>query len=132
MKVFEIIKENTIDQNMQSRRLAAEQAEEIINTQVDHFLAWLRAQSAQTIIRDYRYNAEQTRDEALQTALASLKNGAAAEDVLNRLAYSLTNKLIHTPSSQIRLAAEQERHDLLAAALEIFNLNQPQWKHPYN
>lgn len=118
--------QNTIDQNMQSRRLAAEQAEEIINTQVDHFLAWLRAQSAQTIIRDYRYNAEQTRDEALQTALASLKNGAAAEDVLNRLAYSLTNKLIHTPSSQIRLAAEQERHDLLAAALEIFNLNQPQ------
>jgi len=118
--------QQTIDQNMHSRRLAAEQAEEIIDTQVDHFLAWLRAQSAQSIIRDYRFNAEQTRDEVLQKALTALTNGTPAEAVLNRLAYTLTNKLIHTPSTQIRLAAEQERHDLLAAVLEIFKINHPQ------
>jgi len=113
----------TIDQNMQSRRLAAEQAEEIIDTQVDYFLAWLRAQSAQSLIRDYRTNAEQTRNEVLQKSLTALKNGASAEEVINRLAHTLTNKLIHAPSTQIRLAAEQERHDLLAAAIEIFKLN---------
>lgn len=116
--------QQTIDQNMHSRRLAAEQAEEIIDTQVDHFLTWLRAQSAQSLIRDYRQNAEQTRDEVLQKNLAALKNGTPAEEALNRLAHTLTNKLLHTPSTQIRLAAEQERHDLLAAALEIFKLNQ--------
>ena len=113
----------TINQNMQSRRLAAEQAEEIIDTQVDYFLAWLRAQSAQSLIRDYRTNAEQTRNEVLQKSLTALKNGASAEEVINRLAHTLTNKLIHAPSTQIRLAAEQERHDLLAAAIEIFKLN---------
>ncbi len=117
--------QQTIDQNMHSRRLAAEQAEEIIDTQVEHFLTWLRAQSAQTMIRDYRQNAELARDELLAKALAALKNGSPAEDVINRLAHGLTNKLLHTPSTQIRMAAEQERHDLLAAALEIFNLNQP-------
>jgi glutamyl-tRNA reductase len=114
--------QHTITQNMNSRRQAAEQAEEIIDTQVDHFLAWLRAQSAQTMIRDYRTQAEQTRDDVLQKALASLKNGIAPEEALNRLAYSLTNKLIHTPSSQIRIAAENERHDLITAAQEIFKL----------
>lgn len=114
---------NTIDQNMDSRRRAAEQAEEIIDTQVDHFLSWLRAQNAHHTIRDYRMQAERMRDEALQKALAQLKNGNEPEDVLHRLAHNITNKLIHTPSSQIRDAAANERHDLIAAAHEIFKLN---------
>ncbi len=114
--------QHTIDQNMDSRRRAAAQAEEIIDTQVDHFLGWLRAQSAQTTIRDYRLQAEQTRDETLQKALTMLKNGSTPEDVLNRLAHTLTNKLIHTPSAQIRDAAANDRHDLIAAVHEIFKL----------
>ncbi|MDO9105039.1 MAG: glutamyl-tRNA reductase [Methylovulum sp.] len=118
--------QHTIDQNMNSRRQAAEQAEEIIDTQVDYFLAWLRAQGAQSTIRDYRLSAEQTRDETLQKALAQLKNGVAPEEALTRLAHMLTNKLIHTPSTQIRAAAENERHDLIAAAREIFKLSNSQ------
>jgi len=114
--------QNTIDQNMDSRRRAAEQAEEIIDTQVDHFLAWLRVQSAQNTIRDYRLQAEQTRDDALQKALGLLKNGSTPEEAMTRLAYSLTNKLIHTPSTQIRDAAANERHDVIAAVHEIFKL----------
>ena len=114
--------QNTIDQNMNSRRLAAAQAEEIIDTQVDYFLAWLRVQGAQSTILDYRTQAELARDDALQKALALLKNGIPPEDVINRLAYSLTKKLIHTPSTQIRAAAENERHDLIHAAREIFKL----------
>ncbi|MDP3905360.1 MAG: glutamyl-tRNA reductase [Methylococcaceae bacterium] len=118
--------QSTIDQNMLSRRQAAEEAEEIIDTQVNHFLAWLRAQNAQSIIQDYRLQAEQNRDDTLQKALSLLKNGMAPEEVLNRLAHSLTNKLIHTPSTQIRIAAENERHDLVAAAREILKLNSTQ------
>jgi glutamyl-tRNA reductase len=115
--------QHTIERNMNSRRQAAEQAEEIIDTQVDYFLAWLRAQNAQTLIKDYRAQAEMFRDEALQKALLSLNNGVPAEIALQRLAHTLTNKLIHTPSTQIRVAAENERHDLLTAALEIFQLD---------
>jgi glutamyl-tRNA reductase len=115
--------QNTIDQNMDSRRRAAEQAEEIIDTQVEHFLAWMRAQNAHNTIRDYRQQAEQHRDEALQKALALIKNGSSPEEALTRLANSLTNKLIHTPSAQIRDAAANERHDLIAAAHELFKLN---------
>ena len=114
--------QNTIDQNMDSRRRAAEQAEEIIDTQVDYYLAWLRSQSAHTTIRDYRLQAEQARDESLQKALVLLKNGSTPEEALARLAHSLTNKLIHTPSTQIRDAAVNERHDIIAAANEIFKL----------
>jgi glutamyl-tRNA reductase len=114
--------QHTIEQNMQSRRQAAEQAEEIIDTQVDYFLAWLRAQNAQKLIKNYRSQAEIVRDDTLQKALLSLNNGVPADIALQRLAHTLTNKLIHTPSTQIRVAAENERHDVLAAALEIFQL----------
>ncbi len=114
--------QNTINQNMDSRRRAAEQAEEIIDTQVEHFLAWLRSQGAQETIRDYRQQAEITRDEVLQKALAQLNSGANAEEILQRLAHTLTNKLIHTPCAQLREAGANERHDLIAASREIFKL----------
>ncbi len=114
--------QNTIDENMDSRRKAAEQAEEIIDTQVEHFLSWMRSQGAQTVITDYRQQAALTRDQALLKAMSELNKGRNAEDVLNFLAHSLTNKLIHTPSAQIRDAGENDRHDLVAAAREIFKL----------
>jgi glutamyl-tRNA reductase len=111
---------------MDSRRRAAEQAEEIIDTQVEHFLAWMRSQGAQSAIRDYRQQAEQVRDEALEKALSLLKSGANPEEALQRLAHTLTNKLIHTPSTQIREAGINERHDLIAAARELFKLQNTQ------
>lgn len=113
---------NTINDNMESRRRAAEQAEEIIDTEVEHFLAWLRSQGAQTTIRDFRLQAEQIREQTLQKALQQLNGGQPAEQVLQRLAHTLTNKLIHTPSTQLRAAGENERHDLIIAARELFNL----------
>ena len=114
--------QHTVNQNMDSRRRAAEQAEEIIDTKVEHFLGWLRSQGAQETIRDYRLQAELTRDDALQKALSQLNSGAAADEVLQRLAHTLTNKLIHTPCAQLREAGANERQDLIAASREIFKL----------
>jgi glutamyl-tRNA reductase len=50
-----------IDENLGARRQAAEQAEEIINTQVENFLSWMRSQGAQSTITDFRQQAEQIR-----------------------------------------------------------------------
>jgi len=114
--------QNTVDENMNSRRQAAEQAEEIIDTQVEHFLGWLRSQGAQATVKDYRLQAQAIQEQALQKALTQLRNGIAPEEALKRLAHGLTNKLIHTPSAQIREAGINERPDLIAAAREIFKL----------
>ncbi len=114
--------QSTINESLDSRRRAAAQAEEIIDTEVEHFLAWLRSQGAQSTIKDYRAKAELTREETLQKALAQLNNGVAPEQVLHRLAHTLTNKLIHAPSAQLRQAGATERHDLIAAARELFKL----------
>lgn len=114
--------QNTIDQNMQARRQAAEQAEEIIDTQVQHFVAWLHSQGAQSTIADFRQQTERLRNDALEKALLALKNGANPEETLTKLAHTLTNKIIHTPCAQLRAAGNDERHDLILAARELFNL----------
>lgn len=114
--------QNTVEENLNNRKEAAKQAEEIIDIQVEHFMGWLRSQGAITTICDFRESAEQLREETLTKALQSLKNGLSAEETLKLLAHTLTNKLIHTPSTQIRQAGINERHDLIAAARELFKL----------
>lgn len=117
--------QDTVDQNLDGRRREALKAEEIIDTQVETFLNWLRSEGAQNTIADYRTQAEAARDEVLQKALATLQNGADPAELLTKLAYTLTNKIIHTPCAQMRAAGNNDRHELIVAAREIFNLNEP-------
>jgi len=116
---------NTIEENMRSRQEAAKQAEEIIDIEVSHFLNWLRSQGATSTIRDLRTQAEQLRDEALFKALQDLKRGQDPQQILEVLASQLTNKLTHLPSTQLKHAGIHERHDLIAAARELFQLKDP-------
>ena len=116
---------NTIEENMRSRQEAAKHAEEIIDIEVSHFLNWLRSQGATSTIRDLRTQAEQLRDEALFKALQDLKRGQDPQQILEVLALQLTNKLTHLPSTQLKHAGIHERHDLIAAARELFQLKDP-------
>ncbi|ORU91251.1 MAG: glutamyl-tRNA reductase [Cycloclasticus sp. symbiont of Poecilosclerida sp. M] len=113
---------NIVDESLQTRRLAAEQAEDIIDTQVSHFGTWIRAQDASKTIYQLREQADQTRDECLKKALLSLKNGQASSAVLERLANDLTNKLLHAPSSTLKQASADGDKDLLKATQKLFNL----------
>ncbi len=111
-----------IQEGLKSRQEAAVQAEEIIDTQVAHFMGWIQAQDAFTVIRQFRDQAQQIRDTEVEKALRQLNNGDSAEQVLQKLAHALTNKLTHTPSTQIRLAGHDGRIELLDAARELFEL----------
>lgn len=117
--------QDTVEENLKSRQEEAKKAEEIIDVEVAHFLGWLRAQGVTSTIRDFRTQAEALRDEALEKALRALRSGRPAEDALHLLAQTLTSKIIHTPSTQIRMAGANERPDLVAAARELFQLKDP-------
>jgi len=111
-----------IEQNLQTRQQAALRAEEIIATEVLRFMTWLQSLDAVSTIRALRENAETLRQEALARAQRKLAQGVAPEKVIQELAHTLTNKLIHTPSIQLRSAGTEKRHDLLEAAQELFDL----------
>jgi glutamyl-tRNA reductase len=114
---------DVIQENLKSRQQAAQQAEEIIDVQVERFMNWLRAQDAVSTIRDYRLHAEQQRDEVIRKAQQMLASGKDPQQALEFLANTLTNKLTHAPSVRIREAAENGDRDLLDAALLLFNLD---------
>lgn len=112
-----------VEENRQSRQAAALQAEEIIAMEVEHFLAWLRSQGVHDTICALRAQGESLREEALERARRALRRGVPPEQALTLLAHTLTNKLLHTPSVQLKQAGIYERHDLIAAARELFKLN---------
>ncbi len=109
-----------IQENIESRQEAAEQAREIIENQVDDFLKWERALDSVETIREIRENAENISSEVLAKARAQLEQGKSAEEALNFLARTLTNKLLHQPSATLRQSGENSRHDLLEFARELF------------
>jgi len=115
--------QDIVEENRQARREAALLAEEIIAMEVEHFLAWLRSRGATDTIRALRTHSESLCEQALQRAQRALRRGASPEEALELLAHTLTNKLLHTPSVQLKQAGINERHDLIAAARELFKLN---------
>jgi len=114
---------DVIQEGQQSREQAAEQAEEIIENETQHFLGWLRSLDAVDTIRAYRNKADIIREEALQIAQRQLASGKEPQQVIQDLARGLTNKLVHDPSVQLSRAAYDGRDELLTLAQELFNLN---------
>jgi glutamyl-tRNA reductase len=113
---------NIVDEGLQTRREAAEQAEDIIESQVTHFETWIRAQGASKTIYQLRAQAEQARTECLQKAISALNKGQNANEALERLTHDLTNKLLHKPSNALKQASADGDTQFLAAVQQLFNL----------
>ena len=111
-----------IEENRRSRQDAARQAEEIIDQHVGRFMGWLGTREVRAIIRDFRGGAEDTRDQMLEQARRRLAAGHPPDEVMQYLAHTLTNKLLHAPTVQIRRAGAGARHELVAAARTLYDL----------
>jgi len=134
--------ESAIEDNRRSRREAAEQAEAIIELQVEHFVAWWRASDRIDALRMLRQRGEAERDAALERARALLGQGRSPDQALEFLAHTLTNKLLHAPSANLRAAAMRGDAELLRAAERLFDTDagsgatetdphdEPQSQHP--
>ena len=62
-------------------------------------------------------------EEELANAQRKLRQGENPEQVIQQVTRRLTNKLIHSPSSQLRQASAEGRQDLIQATQELFNLS---------
>lgn len=113
--------DQVIEDNRRSRREAAEQAEAIIELQVEHYLAWWQASDRQDTLRRVRHHGERERDAVLAKARDLLAQGRSPQQALEYLAHTLTNKLLHAPSANLRSAALRGDHELLHAAARLFD-----------
>ena len=93
---------NIIQRNLSEREKASRQAEQIIQQECDDYFEWLKVHQFSALIRNYRDNAEQIRQQLLEKSVQSLQQGESAEQVLQQLSYKLMNKLIHSPTQAMQ------------------------------
>lgn len=112
-----------VEENRRSREQEARKADEIIATGVAQMREQMRALDAVVVVRAMREKAERLRDAELDKAMRQLARGESPEQVLAQLARGLTNKLLHSPSSQMRKASASGRNDVIVWSQELFELD---------
>ena len=108
-----------IDENIKARQEEADAAVHLIADEVERFMSGLKARDAVPLIRDLRGQAEAAREQTLEQARRMLAAGKPADEVLEFLAATLTNRLLHGPSTALREAAESGDAELAAAAARL-------------
>jgi glutamyl-tRNA reductase len=114
---------NVVQENMKTRQAAAQQAREIISAEVIRYQLAQKTLDAVPTIQELRRRAEEIRDLVLAQSLRQLQAGKPSEQVLEKLATQLTNKLIHQPVMELRSAGEDGNIDLIRAVRDAFGLN---------
>jgi glutamyl-tRNA reductase len=112
-----------IDENKQSREHAATEAQGIIDECLVNYMQETRARHSVSAIKHYRQHAEILRDESLDKALRDLHNGMAADEVIKQMANSLTNKLLHVPTKQLKQASTENNKALLSLTKKLFAID---------
>ncbi len=112
-----------VEANKQSRRTEARKADEIIEVGVERITKALRILDSVDTVKEYRQMAEQIQNNELSKAIKNVARGENPEQVLVQLAKSLTNKLIHSPTVQLRQASAEGELDMIAGARKILGLD---------
>jgi glutamyl-tRNA reductase len=97
-----------IDDNLRARSRAADDAQQIIDAEVALFAADLKALDAVPAIRQLREHGDEVRRRALAEAQHMLETGRPAPEVLEWLAHTLANRLLHAPSANLKELAKDD------------------------
>ncbi len=110
-----------IQKNKQGREHAADKAREMIKQRADEFMAWLYSLDlVATTIRAYRKQIDDLCQSELSKSLRQLRRGDDPAEVLTLFAHALTQKLLHTPTVQLRQAGFEGRMEILQLAQQLF------------
>jgi len=113
--------QNLIDKGMDERRSAAQQAEELIDCELDNYIRWHRSLRANRVICDYRSHMESLAQQELRRAQTRLSAGLPQDDVLNEFCSRLVNKLMHNPTAGLKQAAWDGKAELLDLSHYLYN-----------
>ncbi len=113
---------NIVKDNLQVRKEAVVQAEEMIAAQAENFLRWLEGRTVVPTITALHGHHDQLRAAELERARKLLGNGTPPEQVLEMLARGLTNKFLHAPTQALNQAGDAERAELVAMFEKIYKI----------
>jgi|TARA_B110000046_G_scaffold136444_1_gene142729 glutamyl-tRNA reductase len=112
-----------IEENVKSRQDAAVQAEQLIISGVERFMRELRSLDVVSTVTSLRAQIESLKDECLSKARRQLANGDDPAKVLQLFAHTYTNKILHTPTKQMRKAGAEGQLEIMDWVQELFQLS---------
>ena len=112
--------QQVVDENMQQRSEAAALAVSDVDESVAAFMRWLYGIRAGRTLKRIRQQSHNFEQELTDRALRRLQAGQEPSEVLQQMAATLTNKILHLPSKRLREAAENQDYEVLKAADQIF------------
>ena len=112
--------QQVVDENMQHRSKAAESASSDVDTAVDDFMRWMYGLRAARSLKRMRQQSHDHEKELTEKALRKLRAGQDPAEVVQQLASTLTNRILHLPSKRLREVAESQDYEILKAADRIF------------
>jgi glutamyl-tRNA reductase len=98
--------QHIVEENRREREAAAGGARRLVEEEVARFVADVRAQDAGPAIRALRQQAEAIRAQTVEQARRMLLSGKSTDEVIEYLANTLTNRLLHSPTQALRQASE--------------------------
>lgn len=111
---------NVVNENLESRREAARDAGALIAAEIAAFEQQQKTLDAVPTIRQLRNDADLLRAQTTEQAQRMLTAGRDPREVVEFLATTLTNRLLHGPSQRLREAAERGDADVVQAARALF------------
>lgn len=93
-----------VAENVANRERAAEQAKQIIVEHAKDLHTWHTQSDKVDLIKSYREQAEQTRLQLEQRALARLAQGEDAQEVLQEFSKKLAQAMMHSPTKALQKA----------------------------
>jgi glutamyl-tRNA reductase len=115
-----------VAQNQESRRKMAQEAEGLLEEEVEAFDIWLRSLETVTTISCLRNKIETIREQELEKALSRLGSefGDKHQEVIEALTKGIVNKILHDPMVQLRAQQDVEaRRKCMQALQMLFNLD---------
>ncbi|HLO87279.1 MAG TPA: glutamyl-tRNA reductase [Nostocaceae cyanobacterium] len=115
-----------VAQNYESRRKMAQEAEKILEEEVDAFDVWWRSLETVSTISSLRNKVEAIREQELEKALSRLGSEFAEkhQEVIEALTRGIVNKILHDPMVQLRAQQDVEaRRRCMQTLQTLFNLD---------
>jgi glutamyl-tRNA reductase len=115
-----------VAQNYESRRKIAQEAERLLEEEVEAFDIWWRSLETVTTISCLRNKIETIREQELEKALSRLGSEFAEkhQEVIEALTRGIVNKILHDPMVQLRSQQDVEARRRCMQTLQmLFNLD---------
>jgi glutamyl-tRNA reductase len=115
-----------VAQNQESRRQMAQEAELLLEEEVEAFEVWWRSLETVSTISCLRNKVESIREQELEKALSRLGSEFAEkhQEVIEALTRGIVNKILHDPMVQLRAQQDIESRRRAMQSLQmLFNLD---------